>query len=429
VATIVVREREGRHELWVDGSLEASTIPTDVLHLGLLGHLPCALLASRGVESPAVTVIGLGAGFTSQAVASWGPRDLSVHEIERSVVRAAAFFVEAGGGLPAVARTSIGDGRRGLLADPAPRDLVTSDPVHPAVAGSAWLYSADHYAAVVDRLSEDGLLCQWLPLYEMVPDDLRLAVRTFASVLPHPYLFLAGGDGLLIGARRPLSLSEERLRGVLEGGAGEGLAPLGLRSPGRLLGLLAMGPDACRRFAGDGPLNTDDRLLLELRCGRNRLRADAAANERLLGRERTDPRSLLSGAPSERFESETVEADAFHAAMRAVSREAWERAAAFFEARASSDPADRFAARMALHARTGAAFDRLRSGDRDAAVESARKLLATDALEPPLRLDLAELLAEAGEEDESRAVARDVLRLGRWPRALRLAGERPAPPD
>jgi spermidine synthase len=423
VATVVVRDREGRREFWIDGNLEASTGPGDRLHLGLLGHLPMALLAARGVERPRVSVVGLGAGFTTRAAAAWNPSDLSVHELEEAVVAASEHFASEGGGVPSSARVSIQDGRRGVARDPAPRDLVTSDPIHPSTAGSAYLYSLDHYRAVVERLSDDGVLCQWLPLYQMHPDDLRLVVRTFAAAVEHPYLFLAAGDGILIGTRRPLVLSEERLRAALEGPAGESLAALGLRAPGRLLALLVHGPEGCRRFAGPGETNTDDRLLLEFRSGRNVWRsvASPAANASLVLADRVGPETILAASPTPRFLEEVASTRRLEEGLQATLAEDWNRAIDVFTERAAADPADRLSARLRDDDTIEKGFALWRAGRREEAAEVARSMVPRTDFDVIQRLDVAELLRNVGLHDEGRAVAQAVLEKARYPRAVRLA--------
>jgi spermidine synthase len=420
VATVLVRDREGRREFWIDGTIEASTVPTDRLHLGLLGHLPMALLAARGVERPRVQVIGLGAGLTAQAVASWRPAELVVHELEPAVVRASELFRVGGGGVPAEATVVVGDGRRGLRDAQGPIDLVTSDPVHPSTAGSAFLYSREHYALVRERLAEDGLVCEWLPLYQMVPDDLRLVARTFADAFPHCYLFLAAGDGLLVGAIRPLVLSEDALRTALSSPRARPLEALGLRAPGVLLGLLLKGPEGLRAFGGEGPLNTDDRLLLELRAGRRAWAGDVSANARLLRIGRVSGATLLDGAASERWLEEERSARGLEEGMRAWLDGDYARTAEVFAARSARDPVDRLAARMRDGAEVELLFRRIES-DPEVAAEAARALLVRPGVEDILRLDAAEALQRLGHGEEARRVALEALSRGDWPRARRLA--------
>ncbi len=415
--TVVVREREGHRELWVEGKIEASTQPTDRLHLSLLGALPMALHPAP----ERVAIVGLGTGRTAQAVAAFAPRRLLVLEIEREVAEAVHLFAADGGGLPHGATLRLGDARHSLARSRERFDVITSDPVHPGVAGSAALYSREMYALVRERLAPGGLLCQWLPLYQLTPDDLRLALRTFVRAFPEGWVFLAGEDLILVGSLVPLRVDEEALRLRLLGPAGGPLQPLGLARPGRLLGLVLKGPQALARFAGEGPLNTDDRLRLEFQAGRSWFINDPQGNLMRLWPGRARAAELLASAPSERFLAEVEGAGRLYEAVRSWLAGDDTRAAEAFEALAGADPADRFAREMAIGVRVREASGWAADGRLPEAQEAARALARRDGLTPTQRLDVAALLREAGLDEEGRALASEVGRSLDAPRARRLS--------
>jgi len=415
-----VRETEGRLEFWIEGSYEASTGPTDRLHLGLLGHLPLVLWEARADRPPHVALVGLGGGYTAVAAARYAPASLTVYELEPEVAKAAELFRAAGGGLPDGALLVVADGRKAVLEGEGPLDVLSSDPVHPALGGSGFLYSADYWRGAVERLSPDGLLVQWLPLYHLHVDEMRLVLRTFGEAVPHPYLFLAGRDALLVGTRSPLQLDLARLREAL---AAEPAAPLveeGLGTPGRLLGLLALDPEGLRAVAGEGEVNTDDRLLLELRSGWREAGDPAAAHELLTSRP-ADPRMLLAGPPDAAFEQELEVTERLRHALAAWTR--WEVCDAFdlFEDLVDDHPAHGLARRMREESAMACAFELLDWGRDERAAELARGLLARRDADPLLRFDAAEVLLRAGRVDEGRAAARPFAEREGWPRAVRLA--------
>ena len=368
-----------------------------------------------------MTLVGLGGGLTAQAAARHHPASLDVYELEPEVARAAERFADVGGGRPATATLHLADGRRAVLGGGEPIDVLSSDPVHPAVAGSAFLYSREYFEGAMKRLSPEGVFVHWLPLYQIHAEELRLVLRTFAAAVAHPYVFLAGGDALLVAVRTPLSLSSDRLARVLASEAGADLRSMGFASPGRLLGLLALDPEGVRTLAGEGPLNTDDRLLLELRCGW-RETSDPGAAYALFRSIKADPRKLLASPPDDAFERGVRDAAEFAAAMGAWVR--WELADAMnaFADRARDDPADDLARRLRDEATAELATWARGAGHRDEAVRLARELLARDGVDPILRLDAAEVLARSGAARDARAVAEPYARAHPWPRARRLAG-------
>ena len=424
ISTVAIRDRDGRREFWVDGSIESSTGPTDRLHLALLGHLPMALRAAAGGVTDRVAVIGLGAGFTAQAVAAWSPRETWIFELEPAVAAAAGLMVDDGGGVPAGARVVLADGRRGLVDAGGLFDVVTTDPIHPAVAGSASLYSLEAYRSVAGHLAAGGIFCQWLPIGQMDEADVRLVARTFAAAFASPYLFAAGADGILIGTSSPLRLDEGRLRAALAAAPGAGLADVGLRSPGGLLSLLARHSVGFEFLAGAGhELNTDDRLLLEFRCGRHAGVADGAGFARRLGTERPDAASLLvGGSASREFHAEAAAQAPFLAGLASWVERDFGTAARFFADAANASPDARLLARLRDEATIEAGYAFLAYGRAKEAGDIAMGVLERGGADAILRLDAADLLRAAGRRAEARAAATAVVRAGTdSPRARRLA--------
>jgi spermidine synthase len=430
VATVVVRERDGRPELWVDGKIVASASPTDRLHLALLGHLPMALH-----DAPRrAAVVGLGTGITATAVAAWGPETLDVFEIEPEVREAAAAFRAVGGGLPPGATFHGGDGRDGLLRAGAPYDVITTDPIHPAVAGSAALYTLEHYRLIAARLAPGGLACQWMPLYELEPDDLRGVLRTFGEVF-HVAAFVAGPDLVLVGGLRPFALDADAIERRLASPAGEGLEALGLRGAGRLLGLLVAAPDRLRRFADRGALNTDDRPVIEFTSARSQYTGSAPRNLAVLEVGGSRPDVLLARPPTDeaRFRAGVARTRRSKSAMERWMQgraEAYEAAEEAFAALAADDPADLLSARMREECALERAGRLLEGGAAEEAAAVARAVLAraregAEVPEPRHRIDAADLLARAGRPEEAAEAARAALPLApRSATARRLAAAR-----
>ena len=65
------------------------------------------------------------------------------------------------------------DARRQVRAGSERHDLIIADNFHPARSGSGALYTVEHFAAVRERLADNGLFCQWLPLHQLDLDSLR----------------------------------------------------------------------------------------------------------------------------------------------------------------------------------------------------------------------------------------------------------------
>jgi tetratricopeptide (TPR) repeat protein len=133
-----------------------------------------------------------------------------------------------------------------------------------------------------DRLQPGGLMVQWIQAYALEAEDLKMVIRTFASVFPTTAVWGATpGDFLLVGSVEPRPLD---LRAVQERLAGN---PAARRLFGPkpewpdVLGYFALGSEDTARLVSAGPRNTDDRLPLEFSAPRA-LYLNTAESNRML---------------------------------------------------------------------------------------------------------------------------------------------------
>jgi spermidine synthase len=77
------------------------------------------------------------------------------------------------------------DARHYLLTTDETFDVITSDPIHPWVKGSAALYTREYFELVKRRLRPGGIVTQWVPLYESSSDVVRSELATFFEAFPN----------------------------------------------------------------------------------------------------------------------------------------------------------------------------------------------------------------------------------------------------
>ncbi len=185
----VIRPKRGTQGFVVNGRVEASTRREDVQCQRALGHLPLLLH-----EDPRrVFVLGLGTGMTLGATAVHrGVERITLAEIERGVFPAARTFGEYNHHVLEDPRLRIvhDDGRNFLRTTRETFDVITADPIHPWSGGASYLYTVEYFRSAAAHLAPGGVLCQWLPIYEMTPDDLKSVLRTFAASFRHTAVWL-----------------------------------------------------------------------------------------------------------------------------------------------------------------------------------------------------------------------------------------------
>lgn len=252
------------------------------------GHL-CALLApggGRAVHAGAAT--GISAAALLQHPFSRIHAVELVPEVEELARR---FFADANGGLYRSPRTvAVRDDARNFLALTRDRfDLVIGDLFVPWRSGTGALLSVEHFENVRAHLAPGGVFCQWLPLYQLSPEEVRMLAAGFRRVFPRSGLFRGDFYGrypiaALVGFagdppdREELARATRRLRSQGEGDRWV-VVPEGVFA-------LYAGPLE-RLQLGGVPLHTDDRPRLQYSSARRRTapnggRADALAGARLL---------------------------------------------------------------------------------------------------------------------------------------------------
>jgi spermidine synthase len=236
--------------------------------------------------------LGYGSGVTAHAAAQDARVQVTAVELLPEVIEASAHFTrgiaDVFGDASSRLDVRAGDARRFVRTSRARFDLIVADNFHPARSGSGALYTVEHFTAVRERLADDGLFVQWLPLHQLDLVTLRSIVRSFAAVWERPTALLATLSletpvlGLVAradGGRFDLAAVRARLSSVE---LSQPPAAFGLHDEWALLGSVIAGPAALARFAGDAPLNTDDFPVVSHRAPRATYSPEMQPAERLL---------------------------------------------------------------------------------------------------------------------------------------------------
>jgi spermidine synthase len=254
--SVLVESTGPQRAFYVSGRPEASTFWHDVRTQYLLGHL--AALVAGGAKNS--LVIGMGSGMTAGALAMHG--QVTIAELNRAVPGATAQFRDYNHDVLDKANVIIEDGRVALTKKGARFDVITTDPIHPYVAGSASLYTSEHLRLSRAHLAPNGAVTLWIPLHRMGRSELRAIVGSFVDAFPNAELYLIHNDVVLLGGGRGGKRSSaDRLAVFREGwtpAVAEDMRKARLFSPEELANIMIAGPDALARFVAGARRNHDD---------------------------------------------------------------------------------------------------------------------------------------------------------------------------
>jgi len=228
-----------------------------------------------------VGVLGLGTGVTAATAGLFeGVGSIDIVELEPAIVDASRFFRRENGDILSDPRTRlhIEDGRSFFASRRGAYDVIVSEPSNPWISGVSNLFTVEFFREIRESLAPGGIFGLWVQAHGISLESYRLIARTALEVFPEATLWLVSpGDTLILGRNggewpRDVESLRARLRGNprLSAAFGE----RGDVSLEPLLMSFLLGPREMGRFAGDGPLNTDDRNLLEFSAPRSLYRQE-----------------------------------------------------------------------------------------------------------------------------------------------------------
>jgi spermidine synthase len=234
--------------------------------------------------------LGVGTGITASSAAEDPLLEVDAVELVPEVIDASAYFMKAlerDAHNPRLHLMSA-DARRFVRATSEHYDVIVSDNFHPARSGSGSLYTLEHFEAVRERLTAEGLFCQWLPLHQLDLDTLRSIVRTFLAAYPRGWAMLATNslDTPVLGLiarndERNFDVAQVRPR-LARVASSQSPVEFGISDDLALMGNFIAGSRALARFAGNAPLNTDDHAVVAYHAPRITYVADSLPRDRLI---------------------------------------------------------------------------------------------------------------------------------------------------
>ena len=259
----------GVRHLWVTGT--AMTLLT--VDAKLMPILP--LMIRPDSRTALVVAFGMGSAFRAALIAGL---QTDVVELVPSVPTMFGHYYQDAAAVLANpnGRLLIADGRNHVELTDRTYDIILTDPPPPIEsAGVSVISSREYYAAGRARLNPGGVMMQWIPWGQTL-DEFKAHVRTFSSVFPNVLIaFGPGGYGLfMLGSDAPIAFDPGNIRAVLGRPGVAADISSAFDSPikdprdvagwvKRISSLVWISGDAVPRFAGPGPLITDDRPLPE----------------------------------------------------------------------------------------------------------------------------------------------------------------------
>jgi spermidine synthase len=298
---------DGARFFHVSGKTEASSLDKDMRLQRMLGHLP-ALLHPR---PRSVLIVGCGAGITAGSfVLHPSVTRIVICDIEPLIPRVVAtHFRHENHDVLRDPRVEVvhDDARHFIATTRETFDLITSDPIHPWVKGSAVLYSQEYFELCRRRLNPGGLVSQWVPLYESDRAVVQSEIATFFSVFPHGTIWANDDDGygydtVVLGQADALQVDVDALQRRLERSDHSDiqatLSALGLGSAVDLLATYSGRSSELGTWLASAEINRDRTLRLQYLAGLKLESSKGTAVYDEMLEYRTFPADIFLGSPA-----------------------------------------------------------------------------------------------------------------------------------
>ena len=266
---LVTEEGEGDKfkRLLVNGTSYSGTGAYAVRYMRLQGHIP-VFMSQAPVKNS--LVICLGVGLTAGAITTHPDTQLTVVELSRAIVGLSDLFADVNEKVhlnPDVTLVT-DDGRNYMVRNPAKHfDVITLEPPPPVLAGMANLYSLDFYNLAKSRLTDEGVVVQWIPLHTQSNEDTRMLIATFLKAFPNASLWWTeSGETLILGRMNNAPLPPGHFQTLMSNtNVARSLGEIDISTPEQLAAHFLLDRNGLQAFAGDTAVMTDEFPIIEYR--------------------------------------------------------------------------------------------------------------------------------------------------------------------
>jgi len=272
-------------EIYINAKSDSNTM-MDAETLRLSAHLPMLFAP----EAHRVLLIGQGTGVTLGELTLWpGLTTIDLVEVSPSVARTLPLFHAQthDAGKDRRLRVHIEDARFFLRRQGEPWDVIVSEPSNLWVGSNDLLFTDEFFRSIAKQLAPDGLLLQWVHLYETDAPSICSVVATMAAVFPDLTAFRGTkGDFLVVASRGLLEAAEPRARALwaTHPEVQASLAELGIKNFDELWARRVLPfPSYATRAQENCPIHTELDTRLGYRSARALFAGTALSEDELLG--------------------------------------------------------------------------------------------------------------------------------------------------
>jgi len=210
----VSKRPSGKISMKVNGKVDAGT-GGDMRDQILIAQIPMMIASSMNGKLDKALCIGFGSGVSLNVMTAYDVSSIKLVELEAAVLEAGQYFESVNDNVldKANVKAVVNDGRNYLLMTRDKYDVILSEPSNPFISGAAKLFTKEFYQMAIEKLSENGIYAQWIPLYGFDEASFKGVLKSFSAVFPDSVLFnYSTGNAVILGFRRKPVFDVEKIR-------------------------------------------------------------------------------------------------------------------------------------------------------------------------------------------------------------------------
>jgi spermidine synthase len=256
--------KTGRKYMLIDGTGEVNTDYFSMRAFRFLGVLP----ALYSPETKNALVVTFGSGIATGTIAALpGMEHVDCVEICGEAFNAAQYFSYENHDILHNPKVSliVNDGRNFVLTTNKQYDIISADATHPTSSDSWILYTKEFYRLCRSKLTDRGVMCQWIPLHGILERDYRIILSTFHTAFPYVSVYYSGGyktigHTILLGSKGPLKVDFKKAEKLFtDNQIKQDLQQVNVLDIYDLFNGFVLDQEAIDEFRGSVPLNIDDK--------------------------------------------------------------------------------------------------------------------------------------------------------------------------
>lgn len=267
IGTVAVTDIRGQLGLQVNGKTEGSTGKEDMKTQIMVSALPLTLNGT----AEKVAIVGLGTGISLGVAEQFPVREIDCIEISRNVVRANRYFRDFNHDAVNDPRINLipNDGRNYLTYTNKKYDVIINEPSNPWITGVSNLFTLEFFEIASKRLREGGVMSQWIQLYSLKTEELKILLHTFKKVFPNVSVWMfSPSDLIVLGSKdstvKHFSNTEQAF--YVSPLLYEDLRSIDIHSPSDIMRGYLFGTEKAAIFADKTPFNTDNYPIVEFQA-------------------------------------------------------------------------------------------------------------------------------------------------------------------